>query len=320
LKNNSLLPRTLLLLSSLTVIFGSFCIFLNDFSLVLSIAFLSSLYYLDNSNRRIFSIVVSVILFGLNILGFIIGISYYLFAPASVIVALIISYAFSSKQSKSDAAFLATLICGVFTFLSYILLGMILKKNFSFEASIEFYNDLVTNLREHFINTMFEAYKAMGIDVTVEILTQQFNAQIYMIISYILIASFLIVGLSFKLFGFVVGKLAENSAEIKSWRFKTSNVFAYFYLILVFLAMFLTSSTDLLSIVVFNLYNIFLVVYAYVGFNVIKNKLKDKTGPIIATGLIIASVLIFSSLAIQLLAVSGVFYTIKTNREAIDSI
>ena len=252
----------------------------------------------------------------INVAGIALGLTYYLFAPASIILAFAIYFAYTNKQSKSDTAFLMAVICGIFTFASYIFLAMIYQNDYSIEGAISFYTNLISNFRDYFVNFMLEAYTSSGIEVTAELLTELFDSQINMIISYIIIAGLLTVGLSFKLFGYILGKWSEQKEEIKTWKFKTSNAVAYFYLILVFASIFIMSSTDILSVVVYNLYNIFLIVYAYVGFNVVKDMLTKKLSPLFASFIIIGALIAFSSLAIQILAVSGVFYTIRTNKEA----
>ena len=90
-----------------------------------------------------------------------------------------------------------------------------------------------------------------------------------------------------------------------------------------FASIFFIESTDVLSVIVYNLYNIFFAVYAYVGFTVIKDMLKKQLSPFVATVSIIGALVVlcainmqFISLAMQIFAVSGVFYTIRTNREA----
>ena len=308
--------KTLLILSVLAVLSGILCAVFNDMVLFLPIALLAAVFYFDKSNNRIFCIVSSAIMVIINGVGIALGVTYYLFAPASIILAFAIYFAFANKQSKSDTAFLMAVICGIFTFASYIFLAMIYQNDYSIEGAISFYTNLISNFRDYFVNFMLEAYTSSGIEVTAELLTALFDSQINMIISHIIIAGLLTVGLSFKLFGYILGKWSEQKEEIKTWKFKTSNAVAYFYLILVFASIFIMSSTDILSVVVYNLYNIFLIVYAYVGFNVVKDMLKKKLSPVLASFIIIGALIAFSSLAIQILAVSGVFYTIRTNKEA----
>ena len=308
--------KTLLILSVLAVLSGILCAVFNDMVLFLPIALLAAVFYFDKSNNRIFCIVSSAIMVIINGVGIALGVTYYLFAPASIILAFAIYFAYTNKQSKSDTSFLMAVICGIFTFASYIFLAMIYQNDYSLDGAISFYTNLISYFRDYFVNFMLEAYTTSGIEVTAELLTELFDSQINMIVSYIIIAGFLTVGLSFKLFGYILGKWSENKAEIKAWKFKTSNAFAYCYLILVFASIFLMSSTDILSVVIYNLYNIFLVVYAYVGFNVVKDMLTKKLSPLFASFIIIGALIVFSSLVVQILAVSGVFYTIRTKKEA----
>ena len=318
MKKYVLNQKTLLILSFLAILSGALCILFNDFLLFLPIALLAGVFYFDKSKNHIFSIVTSALIVILNGVGIVLGLTYYLFAPTSIVLAFAITYAFANKQSKSDAAFLMAVICGIFSFISYIFLAMILQNDYSFDAAINFYTNLISTIKEYFVNLMLEAYTASGIEITSELLAELFDTQINMIISYILIAGFITVGLSFKLFGLIIGKCSDNKEEIKAWRFKASNAVAYFYLILVFASVFLVSTNDLISVVVYNLYNVFLAVFAYVGFNVVKDMLKKKLSSVLASIILFGALMIFSTLAVQILAVSGVFHTIRTNREAIE--
>jgi hypothetical protein len=234
--------KTLLILSFLSILSAALCAVFNDAVLFLPIALLASVFYFDKTDRRIFSIFCSSLMVIINFGGILLGVTYYLFAPVTIILGFAIRFAFVNKQSKSDTAFLMIAICGLFTFVSYLFLAMIYQNDYSFDAAISFYNELINLFRGYFVNVMFEAFKTAGFEVTTDALAEIFNLQVNLIVSFLLIHAFLIVGLSFKLFGFILKKWSEEKDEIKSWRFKTSNVYAYTYIILVFATIFLNAS------------------------------------------------------------------------------
>ena len=298
------------------VLSGVICFMLGEIALPLPIATLAALYLFDNSNRRIFSIVSSILLIALNIVGLVLELSFSTFGPAAVILALLIYFSFTREQAKSDASFLMTLVCALFSLASCALMAMIIQKNYSWDAVISFYSDLTDMLRDNFFALMHDAYTTAGISIDGEALAELFNSQINMVISYLLIGAFFIVGVSMKLFGFIVKKYSADQEKIKSWRFFTSNLYAYFYVILVFASMFMASLNNVLSVAVLNLYNIFMVVYAYVGCNVAISVLKIRFKPLTSYLLLAVSLLLFASLAVQILAVIGVMFTIRKNKEA----
>ena len=80
--------------------------------------------------------------------------------------------------------------------------------------------------------------------------------------------------------------------------------------------MFISSIDSALAIAAFNLYYIFMVIYAYIGFNVLLEILKRRYSTIVSILMLAFALLIFSSLAIQLIAVVGVIFTIRKNNEA----
>lgn len=315
LKKSHYYKNTPLILSFLCIISGALCGLLGEIALPLPVAFLASLYLFDNTNHRTVSVVTSSLLVVMNIAGLLLKLSLSAFGPAAIILAFIMYYAFSHKQSKADSSFVMTVICAVFSLLSYILLAMHLQGQYSIEAAMDFYSSLTSLLKESFVSLMLEAYTAAGIAVAPELLTKIFEYQLNMIISYLLIAAFFIVGISFKIFSLIVRKCTEDKREITSWRFFTSNVFAYFYVLVAFASIFMVSLDGVISIAVLNLYNLFLVVYAYVGFNVAFAMLTKKFKPFVSFLLLIVTLLIFVSLGIQILAALGVLFTIRKNNE-----
>ena len=135
-----------------------------------------------------------------------------------------------------------------------------------------------------------------------------------------LIGGFITSGIAMKVFGAIVSRCAENNEEIKNWRFSASRLYAYFYVILIILSLFTTSSTDIFSVSVLNLYNIFLVIFAYIGFNIALDMLKKRTRhPVVSTILLIGAMIIFMSFALQILAALGTLHSMKRNTETTDN-
>ncbi|MBQ8414510.1 MAG: hypothetical protein IJX58_04605, partial [Clostridia bacterium] len=93
-------------------------------------------------------------------------------------------------------------------------------------------------------------------------------------------------------------------------------VYAYFYILLVILSLFATNADSIFAVSVLNLYNIFMVVFAYVGFTVSLDTLKNRMKPVTATLVLIAVLLIFASFAAQILAAFGVLYSIRNEKLA----
>lgn len=314
LKTSLSQKKTLLIISLISLLLGVLSCVLGDIILPLLIASLAILYLFDSTPRRTYAVSVSLVLAVLNLTGFLFGITVSAFAPCAIILSLILCYAYIRDQSKADAAYVMTIISAAFTLLSCILLAMIEQGAYTWEAVTSYYGDLHDSIRTLFISGMIDVYTASGLEVTEEIVASVFDIQIRSLISYIVIGSFVIVGLSMKAFSLAVSKLSENKRHIIEWRFVATNIFAYSYLLLVVASIFVHSADSVFAISVLNLYNIFQVIFAYVGFNfamaILTTRMRTGTAFII----LFALLAVFSSFVIQLLAVMGVMFTLRSGR------
>ncbi len=308
--------RVPILLFILSIITGIAAFIFGEAFLPLAVAPLAALFLFDNSKRSIFSIIASVLVILLNIAGTLLGLTFSLSGVCAVIIALTIAFAFAGKQNKSDSSFVATVLCGGFLIISYALLAMMIQENYTVEAVVHFYGSIADIFKDTLLDVMTIAYQSAGIQVETELLTELIDMQIYMVISYLFILAFLLVGLSYKLFGFAVGRCSTDKEDIQSWRFDVSNLYAYFYVILSFATIFINSLDSFYFVAVYNLYNIFMVIFAYIGYRTSVDLLRKKFSTFISNLMIIAALVAFSSLASQILALVGVFYTIRRNNEA----
>ena len=315
LKSSLSHKKSLSALSVFCFLSGVVCVLAGDIALPLPIGFLAAIYLFDNDSSRKFSYVNSVLLIALNLLGLYFEICFSAFGFASVFLAFIMAKACRQGSSKADSAYIMTIVCALFSLVGYALFAMNYQGAYTLDAVSEFYSTLVNSLRIIYVNTLSEAYNTAGIQVKNETITLMFDTQLYMIISYILISSFTIVGLSFKLFGSVVSKRVEDNSDIKSWRFTPTKLYAYFYVILAFVSIFAISSNNVFSVSVNNLYNVFMYIFAYVGFSVALDILKKKFKPATSVILLVIGCVILLSVAAQLLAVLGAIYTIRRQNE-----
>lgn len=311
LKNSLSTNKTLLLISLLVILSGAFACVLGEIMIPVIVALLASLYLFDK--KRIFCIVVTSLIVLLNIVAFILTLTVSIFAPASVILAWILCTAFKGSQSKSDTAYIMTIICTAFCLVSYLLFAMIEQGSYTIDAVIEYYTLLIDEFRVIFVEASVDWYASSGIVVAAESVEAIYNAQLNLIISYILIGGFIITGFSMKLFGAIVGKCSEDNTKIKNWRFSATRIYAYFYVALIFASLFATSDDSIFAVSVLNLYNIFLVVFAYIGFKVMLDIIGRRMRPVFAALILIAVIVIFSSIAAQILAALGVLYILRRN-------
>ena len=320
LKNSLSTNKTLLILSIVTVLLGAISCVLGEIVTPFIAGVLSAIFLFDTKSKYAFSTAVSVVLVAINIASIVFGFAVTLFAPCAIILSLIISLSFKKGESKADAAYLMTVISAVLAVVGYMIFAMGEIGSYTFDAAVDYYKNIVNELRPIYVDGFYQIYAASGLEVTAETISELFDQQLKLIVSFLLIGGFITGGIAMKVFGAVVSRCAEDDEEIKNWRFSASRLYAYFYVILIILSLFTTSSTDLFSVCVLNLYNIFLVVFAYIGFNVALDMLKKRTRrPVISTVLLIGVMIIFMSFALQILAALGTLHSMKRNGEITDN-
>ena len=256
-----------------------------------------------------------------NIAAIVLKIGLTLFAFEGIALAALLAVCFMKKSDKAEASLIMTAVCAGFTLLNLVILPMIELNTFDFGMVADYYLEMVDSLREAFVDTAMEAYGQIlasgGIELSESVVTELYNHQLTMAISYVVIICFAVVGIAMKLFAKLYTRLCEDNSPVIYWRFRTTSVFAYFYIALMFLSIFTSTSGGVFGVTIGNLYNIFLIVYAYIGFNQAVAMLSVKVRPAVAILIIAAVTVVAMSFALQLLAVLGVLYTIRKNREAI---
>ena len=320
LKSSLTNKKTLLILSLSSILLGLISVIVGDILVPLLVAVLAIMFLVDD-DRRIYVIVTSSVLVIFNIAAVVLKIGFTLFAFESIALAVLLAICFAKKNDKAESSLIMTAVCVAFTLINFVMLPMIELNTLDFGMVADYYLEMVDTLRITFVETAVEAYGQIlasgGIEISESAVTEVYNHQITMAISYIVIICFAVVGIAMKLFTMLYTKIFEDTSPVIYWRFITTSVFAYFYIALMFISVFTSTSGGVLGITVGNLYNIFLIVYAYVGFNQAVAMLLVKVRPAVATIIVSAVTVVAMSFALQLLAVLGVLYTIRKNREAI---
>lgn len=129
------------------------------------------------------------------------------------------------------------------------------------------------------------------------------------------VLAFFLVGVALKVFSALVRVLGgELSATVMRWRFTTPVVFAYFYIVLFFAYMFFGGGTGVLAMTVGNLYTVFMLMYAYIGWKYLRFMMA-RSGRVRRFRVLLAVLaVIFFTVALQMLAIEGVIAVITANR------
>ena len=320
LKSNLTNKKTLLILSLSSILLGLISVVVGDILVPFMVAVLAIIFLVDD-NKKVHFIVTSSVLVIVNIAAIVLKIGFTLFAFEGIALAALLAVCFTKKSDKAEASLIMTAVCAGFTLANLVILPMVELDTFDFGMVVDYYLEMVDTLREAFVETAMEAYGQIlasgGIEISESVVTELYNHQLTMAISYVVIICFAVVGIAMKLFAKLYTRLFEDNSPVIYWRFRTTSVFAYFYIALMFLSIFTSTSGSVLGITIGNLYNIFLIVYAYIGFNQAVAMLSVKVRPAVAIIIIAAVTVVAMSFALQLLAVLGVLYTIRKNREAI---
>lgn len=312
--------KTLLILSLFAIFTALLCVILSDILLPVLVALLAALLCFDQGTKKIYAYSTVAAVLAINIIGcFFIG-QFLMFWGVYALILAFVIYRFASKgKSKMECVFISTILYSAFIIISFVIFAMIQCGEASLDAVSQYYSQVIENLRVIFVDNMYanisEAYAGTELALSPEMLSQAFDMVISNIISFIFISGFIFSGIAFKIFTATTLRYAEDKEYILNWRFATPSLYAYFYLILIVVSLFTASGTGAFAVCVSNLYNIFMVVYAYIGFNAAHAFLARKRKPGGSFIILLIVTVIFLNFALEILAMIGAFGTIRKNRE-----
>lgn len=301
----------------LSVLTGVASAFLGEVMLPFCAAFYAAvvLYEKKNITHRIFSAAAPVAIIIINVA---MGNYIPVVAVEAAVVGLAIAFTYAKGMKKSESVFIVTAIITVMTLLSLMLASMVAKGSFSFDAVTLYYTELYESLKDRFVSYFIEAFQAIGdgaeIVLSTAEITQLFDRVVDMLISVLFLVAFTISGATFKIFTVIIYKCSDKPEEVMRWRFMTTSIFAYTAVAFMLLSTFLSSGTDVFSIAVCNLSNIFTFIFAYLGFNYVTALLSARRGGGISFILLVVVILMLASFALQLLAVLGIVLTVQHNK------
>ena len=275
--------------------------------------FLASLWHFETEKRRLFSYIsIGVIL----VTDVLVNGLYSLIGVFAIVLGLMIFFVYKLKISKCESVFAMTLISSLLILLAYILLGM---QNTEGLSVSEYYKAFYEEYKEYFVNYFHEMYAAMPelketVVVSDEDIIAALDSIVSMLVSFIVIYGFVLTGIACKIFTIFVSRYSQDKKEITNWRFITPSVYAYFYLVLTLAGFFVGAEANVFALTVTNLSNIFMVVYAYIGWSCISRMLSAKKRSVVSHIFLFLAIIIFAGLALNILSFFGVFYTITVNK------
>ncbi len=306
-------------LAALSLIFGSLTVLLGDIMIPLSAGFFASLFVYDKSKNKLLSLICSLVFLAADAAAVIIEGT---FIPISSIFSLLISaaiaFCFLKGREKSEAAAVAVGIAALYLFFAFWLFAARECGSYSFDAVLEFYSRTFDTVKEFFKEQYIKALAETSAGQYDANLVSSLVDELFLslkngVVSLILIAAFVMAGIAFKIFASVSLRVTKRPVTILFWGFRVSNVVAYFFIGLFVLSLFTGSSEGTFSLAVFNLYNVFRVVFAYLGFKFANAMLVARGSSTFVRMLFIFAVVTMSSLSVAVLSVFGLIFTITDN-------
>ena len=301
---------TLLIFSALALMASvTSILLLGELMLPIASAALSAVFLLERGRARIFSIAVPVVVLAADILAR--GAMSYL-APEIIFLAIILAVCFL-RTAKSECAFWLSLTVSVFVIVSMVLAAYSATKTLTLDAFVDFYLDMYETVEEAFTAGFSEISVIFGVtsdkDDTATA-SAILRAMASVLPSVAIIFAFAISGLALKFQSIMLKAVSDDATRkaVSSWRFMlTSTVYWAFWIALSLnFILNIFGAVGSFAIIVANIYNVLLYVFAYVGFGIVLAMLSAlfKSRPLAVLALI-GTLVLFSGLAIELIAYFG---------------
>lgn len=310
---------TVIFLSVITLLSGAYGISLSHLgflSLPITAAFLAAVFVFENK-KRIASYVLPSVLIIIEILSCFFG-DISLSAIFSIITALIVAVWFLKGHKKSDAVLIITALIAVLLIVTLVL-TLCLDNLITSHADISTWIRAEINNFNQSATTQLSA-KAGASEMQNDMLTEEYLSEIFHLLyqtipAWGIIFAFALCGITFKIFSHLVIKYSEDEVKIMSWRFMASPIYAYFYVSLLLVSLFIGNTDDLFSITVLNLQLIFMAVFAYIGYTFTSALVAIRSNkPLNSLIWFTVLLILLSSFALRILAIVGAVITILHGR------
>ena len=288
---------------------------LGELVIPIASAALSAVFVLEQGRSRVFSIIAPIVILVTDVV-FRGALSYL--ALEIILVALVLSVCFLRK-SKGECAFWLTLVATAFSVVAMALAAYAETRQLSFDSFIDFYLGWYQEIENVFLESFSDISILFGItsDAANEEVGRTVLRSLASIVpSIVIICSFVLSGFSLKFQSLMLRSVAEDDTKkrIAEWRFSLSTPIYYAFWIVLLLNFFteFSKNVSVYSITVVNIYNVLLYVFAYLGIGVVLTMLEKLfKSRRLAKLAIVGAILLFSGLAIELIAYFGasvVFY------------
>ena len=233
-----------------------------------------------------------------------------------VVTSLMIFLVYEQGWSKLESALGMSLIIAVMIALVFVIIGVSNKEGLSLT---EFYTKLYDEIKVEYVAYMTQIYETVYAGTDTKLPQEAdiiyiFDYAIGMIVSFIYIFAFALVGVACKVFSFFMKKLSGLKERIAEWRFMPNQVYAYFYAGIEIIGLFIKSDLSALSLSIVNLGNIFMVIFAYVGLSAIGRMIQERKKRGMSVALYYVCSIGLAIVFPRVLSFLGVFYCIAASK------
>ena len=312
-------------LAVLTAVFGLMCVLFVDLLTPAVSAMLAVLFLSERRGKKKIFLMISSLLIAVNIITVALAAlteAFVFSATALHVVAmsLLIVYFFSRSRSKSELVLALTVTSIIFFLVSMWLTAVSYTGVFSLSSAIEFYKEFAITVKETVLLAVEEASLGLTDGTLSSIYSEESVNALFESIARILpalgiLAAFIYAGIACKVFSLAVYK-TTGSSRIYEWRFVLGSVFAYFYCVLFVAYVFFAGGDNAFSVVIANLFTVFMPVFAYFGFGFATALLSLRYTRGFAWSVLIVLMLLFSAIAFVVLSFLGVVFVILHNKHA----
>ncbi len=294
-------------LSAMTFIFGFACLLCGYLALPVAAGFYAALLTIEKKDARVLSYLIPLLLLVINI--FLNGFC-SLEAVSYVVIGAILFVGYDRRKSKAATVSIATLVLVFLMLLSLVLFAFDKVGTFKNFAINEYFIDLYESGKTKFVEvaTSLKSVDAEGVtfhNINAGDAVDIYNSAVFYHIPLIAIFAFVLVGIASKIQFSRIRKDENHKERILSWRFITTPFIAYSYLVITILTS--LNSQGIIGVSLLFVSLILMAVYFYIGVTFIFKFLSLKKSRGFAILIIILSIGIFFSYALQLISFIGIF-------------
>ena len=315
LRNNLPYGRTVFALGAFSLLFGILTAAVGMLFAPLYTGVLAAFWLYEKRTKGILAPAVAILVIFVSVLlgNFVPAVELF-----SALSALLIALAFSKGMSKGELGGYVTALFTIMIIVSFVGLACLKMNDFSFDAVKSYAEGLYGN----YSSMILEGLEEMKATLPEQSLAGLPNEEVVLLLldgvinalpSMTVILAFLLCGVSLKVFSGVASRIDGAPQRVLEWRFTTNNIFAWFYVAVALLSV-IAGASDVLAIAIININNVFMAVYAYIGFCFVKAMMTMRRSSGFATLMLIAIILLMSSFALTVLSYVGVYFTIARNK------